>query len=910
MTKRRVHFVLSTHWDREWRESFQELRYDLVRLLDRVLTGLDDGSLRGPFTTDGQSIIIDDYLEIRPERRKQIEDLAQQGMLMIGPWYVMPDEFAVSGESLIRNLGLGRDIVRSLGAKPSSAGFVCDMFGHNSQMPQIFAGFGIPGAFIWRGLNKIDKRNLLWRGADGTTLPCFRFGKEGYGSYAYEVRHADDFEDTFDPATALSDLEAFLACEAQKSDVDPLLLFDGCDHQEWDQPAYAFLVERMQQTSGPYQIVHTSLDAFLTEMLSQVERIESTVEGELREPGQYEVEKDQQWVIPGVLSSRGWIKQANTECEALLCHWAEPFSAFANATLGTENSHAFLDLAWRWLIQNHAHDSIGGCSIDQVHKDMAYRFDQSRLISKKLTKDATHRLAASIKGDLAEDDLRVVVFNPLPRAFNHIAELTLQIPSDWPTFNEFFGFEAKPAFWIYDSDNQAVPYQRLAQAMNRVKSRIREIKFPEGYTTNDIRVALPLSIPAMGYASLRVQPGKRGHPTRHPETPGLAISECSMANEHLSVAIEPNGTLTLADKKTDQVYQRLLAFEDRADIGDGWYHGVAVNDQVFVSTASKSQIALVHDGPMLTTFRIRTAISVPRRFCFDTMTRSEESADLLIDTQVSLRPSQDYIDVHTTVDNTVDDHRLRVLFPSNTDTETYLSDSQFDVIERPIALRRDNHEFRELEVETKPQESWTAVHGAHRGLAVVSAGLLESAVRDLPDRPIAVTLFRSTRRTVFTDGEPGGQVQGRMEFDYRIVPLAGTPDRTRLCEMGQRISAGLRDVQLRPKDIPIYRSLQTLPPVAGFLRLDGPAVITSVRQVGAGLEVRLFNPQDECSAAKIDFGNWPVGTALPQQVQYVDFESQPLNQPQVRIANSRAEFSVKPKQIITLRLTWKKQEEQ
>ncbi|MCB0049978.1 MAG: hypothetical protein KDE24_10605, partial [Caldilinea sp.] len=141
----RAHYVLSTHWDREWYQSFQNYRYQLVCLLDRVLAGLEDGRLRGPFQTDGQAIILEDYLEIRPERRSELERLAQAGKLVIGPWYVLPDEFLVSGEALIRNLRLGREIARSFGVEPSNAGFVCDLFGHNSQMPQIFAGFGIRG---------------------------------------------------------------------------------------------------------------------------------------------------------------------------------------------------------------------------------------------------------------------------------------------------------------------------------------------------------------------------------------------------------------------------------------------------------------------------------------------------------------------------------------------------------------------------------------------------------------------------------------------------------------------------------------------------------------------------------------------------------------------------------------------
>src|SRR5574341_386192 len=154
--KRRVHYVLSTHWDREWYQSFQDYRYRLFRSLDRVLEGIEDGRLRGAFQTDGQAIPLDDYLEVRPERREEVERLAHTGWLVIGPWYVMPDEFLVSGESLIRNLRLGREVARAYGSEPSNAGFVCDIFGHISQLPQLFAGFGIRGGFIWRGTNLIE----------------------------------------------------------------------------------------------------------------------------------------------------------------------------------------------------------------------------------------------------------------------------------------------------------------------------------------------------------------------------------------------------------------------------------------------------------------------------------------------------------------------------------------------------------------------------------------------------------------------------------------------------------------------------------------------------------------------------------------------------------------------------------
>jgi alpha-mannosidase/mannosylglycerate hydrolase len=894
--KLRLHYVLSTHWDREWYQPFQDYRYRLVQLLDRVIAGLEEGRLLGPFTADGQAIVLEDYLEVRPERRALVERLAREGHIVIGPWYVLPDEFLVSGESLIRNLRLGREVARAFGAQPSNAGFVCDIFGHNSQLPQIMAGFGVRGGFIWRGINFSTSRLFRWRGADGTELPCYRFGKVGYCSYASQVRKSFEPGRDADQDTLAQRLESYIQEEAEATQVDTLLLFDGGDHQEWDPAAYEVLAERIRAARPDEELMHSTLDRYLDDLLPQVSQIGDVIEGEMREPGRGPVALDQQWLIPGVLSSRVNLKQANAACQTLLCQWAEPLAAFAHAALEREVPQGFLNVAWRWLLKNHPHDSICGCSIDQVHEDMQFRFSQCQRIGERLTIEATQALAANVRGELPDQALRVTVFNPLPRPLSQTAELTLQIPQDWPKFNEFFGFEPKPAFRVYDAEGRELPYQRLAQAMDRRKFRLYDAQFPESYRTDDVRVSLPLHLPALGYTTLTVRPGAPGAPTRHPEAPGLATSERSMANEHLEVSIETNGSLTLTDRRSGQIYTRLLTFEDTADIGDGWYHGVAVNDQTFVSAAGSAQVALVHNGPMLTTFRVQTILLLPAAFDFASMTRSPELVPLVVDALVSLRPGADYVEVEATVHNSVQDHRLRVLLPSGAQADTYLADTPFDVVERPIALRADNHLYRELEVETKPQQSWTAVHDAERGLAVISPGQLETAVRDLPERPIALTLMRSTRRTVMTDGEPGGQLPGTWRFKLAIVLLAGAPAPTRLFELGQQLAAGLRTSQLTAKDVSLRRTTGDLPPTASFLALEGEAVLTSARMVEGALEVRLFNPLPHAIKAAL------VVPPTYTQAQRVNLESQPLGEA-VAVKRGRVAVTMRAKQIITMRLT-------
>ena len=220
---------------------------------------------------------------------------------------------------------------------------------------------------------------------------------------------------------------------------------------------------------------------------------------------------------------------------------------------------------------------------------------------------------------------------------------------------------------------------------------------------------------------------------------------------------------------------------------------------------------------------------------------------------------------------------------------------------RAIALRADNFLYREPEVETKPQQTWFAVQDGDRGLAVVSSGLLESAVLDLPERPLALTLLRATRRTVNTDGEPLGQVQGTLKFRYWIVPLEGALDPSSLCELGQRLAGGLRVVQLVKQDVEQHRGPVQLPPTAGFLHLVGQVVLTSLRQAGTGLEMRCFNPTSERQRARLDLSGWPAHLSPPSSATPVNFESQALGAPEPLVEGQIA-FALGPKQIATFRL--------
>src|SRR5215467_2687293 len=167
--------VPHTHWDREWYLPFEQFRLRLGAVVDGVLDTLENDPSFTSFTLDGQAIVLEDYVEVRPESETRLRALLDAGRLEVGPSYVLPDEILVGGESLVRNLLLGRRVCRHFGVEPSGAGYLPDSFGHPAQLPQILAGFGIRTFLFSRGLgDEIDDVGVLfrWRAGPAEVVAC------------------------------------------------------------------------------------------------------------------------------------------------------------------------------------------------------------------------------------------------------------------------------------------------------------------------------------------------------------------------------------------------------------------------------------------------------------------------------------------------------------------------------------------------------------------------------------------------------------------------------------------------------------------------------------------------------------------------------------------------------------------
>ncbi len=351
------HFLVvpHTHWDREWYLPFEQFRLRLGSVVDGVLDTLEQDPSFTSFTLDGQGIVLEDYVEVRPENEDRLRGLLAAGRLEVGPSYVLPDEILVGGESLVRNLLLGRAVCRRFGAEPSGAGYLPDSFGHPAQLPQILAGFGIRTFLFSRGMgDEIDEVGVLfrWRAGPAEVVACQMLPH--YDNFARLTWYHDAEQRVRDIVDRFGEL-------VHGAGRDEIVLANGSDHLPIE-PELPEIVSELAHTFG-------------TELrIGRYDEYAPGAEGLPAHAGEL-VGSRLQNVLRGVNSARIYLKQANERAERRLLS-IETAAALGTLRGGAPYPVADLRLAWRDLLRNHPHDSICGCSCDEVHRDMLVRYEQ------------------------------------------------------------------------------------------------------------------------------------------------------------------------------------------------------------------------------------------------------------------------------------------------------------------------------------------------------------------------------------------------------------------------------------------------------------------------------------------------------------------------------------------------------
>ena len=341
-----VYVVPHTHWDREWYATFETFRAQLVQLWDELLTLTeDDPEFR--FLMDGQTVVIDDYLEVRPEARARLERAVRSRQIQVGPWYTLPDEFLVSGETLVRDLQRGIAAADAHGGS-MRVGYLPDSFGHAAQMPQIYRQLGFRHAAVWRGVPlAIDRVAFTWEAPDGSRILTAYMGN----SYSHGVDLPTE------PAALATRIAAALkAIEPFRPTAD-VLLMNGNDHVL----PQAALSGAIRGASGRFDGPHLQLARLDDYLATLPENGWPHWSGELRSSARANI-------LMGTLSVRAPDKQRYFEATLALERMAEPIAALT----GVDAAEA-LDRAWTLILQNAAHDTACGSGIDAVAEESKSR---------------------------------------------------------------------------------------------------------------------------------------------------------------------------------------------------------------------------------------------------------------------------------------------------------------------------------------------------------------------------------------------------------------------------------------------------------------------------------------------------------------------------------------------------------
>ena len=853
---RKVAVVAHTHWDREWHRSLPALRVRLVEILDDVLPVLEADPGFPRFLFDGQMAMIDDYLEARPAAAAGLRRLAVGGRVSLGPWYVLMDEFCVSGETIVRNLQLGMERAAGFG-RAMAVGYLPDMFGHIAQMPQILQAAGIDHAVVWRGVPaSLDRTAFWWRAPDGSTVRA-EYLPVGYANGAATPPDATDL------LRRLRAHEAELAPFLPGAD-DPILWMSGSDHQA-PTPWLAAVVDEANDRQDDYELVVSSLPEHLVS--APTDGLPSWT-GELRSGARANL-------LMGVLSNRVDIKSAAARAERALERRAEPLCALWMDPQRWPSE--LLAGAWLQVIRNSAHDSICACSADDVGLAVLHRFADARAVADALAGSALRAAGAAMA------DPGPVVVNPSSRTRSGIIEMVVvgeTVPDGTQLVERVGGGtversglgadlgrllgELAGAGWLPPGippagvsveatddgvelsltvDRGAVPGPSPA-----ARSAIAEAWAQAGASRDGpltVRVSRPASVrvlaraadvPGFGWAAWA--PGPLGaDPVRAGSGPGgedvFADNGLSLENGLVHVAVDPaDGTFALDGLAG---LDRLV---DGGDEGDTYNYSPPALDTI-VDRPDAVTVEAIECGP------VRGRLRVVRRFRWPSHLADGRrvGAQLVeVRTTLEVRAGEATVRVTTAFDNSCRDRRLRAVFPLPSRADGSVAECAFGTVARGLDAEGGPHERA---LPTFPSRRFVSAGG----LTVTHEGLLEYEVVD-DGRALALTLLRATGflsrpDPAYRPNAAGPEVA--LEGPQMIGPVT----------VRYAVATGVGDVYALADDTWLPLETVVAPgggsrgPRGSELTVTGAEVSALRRQAGA-LEVRVFNPSEADTVVDLD----------------------------------------------------------
>jgi len=876
VTRPVIHLIPHTHWDREWYLPRSAFQARLPAIVSDVLDQLEaDESLR--FLLDGQTVVAEDYLDLCPDERARVERLALTGRLQLGPWYVLADQMMPSGEALIRNLLTGTASARALGADPMPVAYAPDAFGHPQAVPTIAVEFGLSHAVVWRGIDvpwgTMGEDLFRWRAPDGATVLAYHLPRAGYevGMGLSARRETLDREW---PAIR-TELLGRAVCRH-------VALFVGADHHAMRSDLAA--LREALATADPGCDFRISS---LMEFFRAVDREAPTApvcRGELRRSPGYA------WALQGVHGTRLPIKRANAALELLLERDVEPLVALAPGV--AEHRTDLVHAAWRLVLQNQFHDSLAGTVSDGAFREITGRFARARDLACRAASDAIDELVGHDPDAPAVDPEHVVlVWNPAarPRSAVVVTDLVTSgrpIPVGPPASNllpEEPPVSPPAGIALEDGQGEILGVQVLHRRSIPVRSdgRCRYPRLTEAAVT---RIAFRAeSLPGCALSRFRLVEREA-----RLDGNGVQYHGGRLANRFVSLAVETDGSFTLADCVRKRTYRRLLAVRHESDMGDAYTVHRPASGPRLVRVGAVERRG--EGGPVLGWLRARYGL---RR-------REEEIGVTLL---ASLDRDSPVVRWTVTLDNGARDHRVLADLPLGL-PGTLLVGTAFGSLERGAEPKVFSAEALERPGPTAPAHRYVARAAEDGGLAVFQAGSFEyewsgegnlslTLLRaigqlsrpDLPERP---------GHAAWPTTIPEAQCLGRHDVHIAVMPIgddAREPGRLQELWEDAIVSPWGRCLEIAP------REHGACPSPFGSITLEGPGLAFSTCKPaasGEGVVLRCWNEADTV----VD-GAWSFERPV-RRATLCRADERPVESLTVEDAGRRIAFAAAARAVVTI----------
>jgi alpha-mannosidase len=786
-----IHVISHTHWDREWYMPYEAHHVKLVQTMDTLLDTFESDPNFRSFYLDGQTIVLEDYLQVYPEKRELLKRLCKEEKISAGPWYVLQDEFLTSSEANVRNLQIGHRDAAAYGPV-SKLGYFPDSFGNMGQAPQLLKQAGIHNAVFGRGVKATGFNNQVGEGSNLESPFSELIWESPDGSQVLGILFANWYNNGMEIPVNPTEAKAYwdhrIESASRYASTPHLLLMNGCDHQ----PVQTNLSEALRvarELYPEYEFVHSNFDDYLNDVLSTLPTKLSKTLGELR--GQ---KTDGWFTLVNTASARVPIKQLNQQNQTLLEKVAEPIASLAHSE-GKPYPHALFNYSWKTLMQNHPHDSICGCSVDEVYREMEIRFAKSMEVAKAIVQESARHLSDRVDTTCFKSyghaATPFVVYNT--SGYEGTSVLTVDI--EWS--RRYFKQSENP---VQVAEEVRLRTHANGYLVNHHGARIDftsedlgvrfgydlpDDKFRQPYMARAVRLTFETGVlPAMGFATYAWIPDAL---VEHPEnaTSSLVTGERTIENGNLRLTVEADGGMTLLDKRSGQSFTGLGHYEDAGDVGNEYIFRQPDGDIPITTKGGSAQVRVIEDMPFRATLEIVQHIEIPESADpqleqeIKTMIsildrksgRSTNRVPLTLITRVCLERLGKGVHVSVSFDNPAKDHRLRVLYPTDVRAVTHYADSIFEVAERQTepSAEWQNPSY------CQHMQAFVDVHEDKRGITIAGKGLNEYETLLDGRNTLAVTILRSVGELgdwgVFPT--PEAQCLGKHSAEWMILPHNG-----------------------------------------------------------------------------------------------------------------------------------------